>query len=54
MVWVAGKEFFDALAILLQLLFQNDQAFNQAQNQQALGTLNGLGNMPLSSITKGG
>ena len=41
MVGVVGKEFFYALAILLQLLFQNTQAFDQAQNQEALGALDG-------------
>lgn len=52
MVGMSLKKLFDALAILLKLLFQNDQAFNQAQNQEAFGTLDRLRYMPLMGCGK--
>src|SRR5438045_2943319 len=50
---VACEEFLDAFAILLQLLFQNDQTFNHAQNQEALGALDGRRYLPLAGFAKG-
>ena len=53
MVRMTGEELFDNFSILLELFFQDNQQFNQALHEQALGAFNGSSDTPLTRFGEG-